>query len=127
MYSTSEIRAIIKAWLNDTLQDNPIPNETMAMSFNIQRTHNEFEIYLTGHDDFYFDHDTWLLSEVYEPKSNFKGLGIESIKLSDQEIYEVYKHEVYDFIKDKIDAFPVHVRYFNCKFPSGIPELLIER
>lgn len=93
MQSTIEIRKSIKNWLNDVFQCSVIPKNVLALNFNIQRTHDEFEIYLTGHDDFYYDNDTWILSEVFEPKANFKGLGIDSINLSDQEMYDIYKYE----------------------------------
>lgn len=127
MQSRIEIRNIINKWLNDVFQDSVIPNNVLALNFHIQRTHDQFEIYLTGHDDFYYDHDTWLLSEVYEPKANFKGLGIESIELSDQEMCDIYKHEVYEFIKDNLKRYPENVHYFNCRYPVGMPELLIEK
>lgn len=127
MLSTAEIINIIKEWLNDVVQDTSIPKNVLALNFGIQRTHKEFEIYLTGHDDFYHDHDTWLLSEVFEPKVNFRGLGINSLALSDREMYDIYKQEVYEFIKDKIKSYPENVYYFNCKHPIGIPELIFER
>lgn len=127
MQSTSKIKVIIINWLNDVFQNNSIPNNVLALNFHIQRTHNEFEIYLTGHDDFYHDHDTWLLSEVFEPKTNYIGLGIDSTVLSDREMYDIYKHEVFKFIKDKIDSYPKNVHYFNCRHPVGLPELLFER
>ncbi|RRJ87430.1 hypothetical protein [Flavobacterium macacae] len=127
MQSTIEIRNIIKKWLNDVFQDSAIPKNVLALNFHIQRTHDEFEIYLTGHDDFHHVHDTWLLSEVYEPKANYQGLGKDSIRLSDQEMYDIYKLEVFEFIKDKIDDYPEYVHYFNCRYPVGMPELLFER
>lgn len=127
MESTSEIKIGMKKWLNDIFHENAVPSNVLALNFHIQRTHDEFEMYLTGHDDFYHDHDTWLLSEVYEPKANFKGLGINSIELSDQEMYGIYRQEVFEFIKDKIDGYPENVHYFNCMYPVGMPELLFER
>ncbi len=127
MQSRIEIRNIINKWLNDVFQDSVIPNNVLALNYHIQRTHDEFEIYLTGHDDFYYDHDTWLLSEVFAPKANYQGLGIESVESSDQEIYDIYKQEVYEFIKDNLKRFPENVRYFNCRYPGGMPELLLER
>lgn len=127
MQPTIEIKNIIKKWLNEVFQDSVIPSNVIALNFHIQRTHDEFEMYLTYHDDFSFDHDTWLLSEVYESKANFKGLGIDSIELTDQEMYDVYKQEVFEFIKDNIKSYPENVHYFNCRYPVGRPELLFER
>ena len=127
MQSTSEIIRIIRKWLNVVFQDETIPNNVLALNFAIQRTHNEFEMYITGHDDFYHDHDTWLLSVVYEPKENFKGLGINSIKLSDRDMFNLYKNEVHDFLKNNIEVYPESSHYFTCRYPGGLPELLFER
>ncbi len=127
MQTRVEIRSLIKKWLNDVFRNSDIPVNIIALNFHIQRTNDEFEIFLTGHDDFYFDHDTWLLSEVYRAKENFKGLGIGSKDLSDKEMYDIYKNEVNVFLMDNLKRFPENIHYFNCRYPAGIPELLIER
>ena len=127
MQSTIEIRNSIKQWLNNVFQDSIIPKNVIALNFHIQRTHDEFEMYLTGHDDFYYDHETWLMDNVYEPMANYVGLDIDSIKLSDREMYDIYKQEVFEFINKTINDYPENVRFFNCRFPIGRPELLIER
>lgn len=127
MQARNEIRIIIKKWLNDVFRDNVIPTNVLALNFHIQSTHEEFEMYLTGHDDFYYDHDTWLQSEVYEPRSNFQGLGVKSNVLSVQEMHDIYKHEVYEFLKDNLNGYPENVHYFNCRYPGGVPELLLEK
>lgn len=127
MQSASEINNIIKKWLNAVFLEDAIPINVIALTFHIQRTHDEFVVYLTGHDDFYYDHDTWLLGEVYEPKENYNGLGIDSIRLSDREMYNLYKNEVYEFIKVNKDKYPENIHYFTCRYPVGMPELLFEK
>lgn len=127
MNSIFETRQVISNWLINVKREDNIPNKVIALCFHIQRTNNEFEVYLTGHDDFYYDHDTWLLGEIYESNENYKGLGVNSIKLSDQEMYEVYRLEVFDFIKNNLEFYPKNICFFNCRYPIGIPELLFER
>ena len=90
MHSNIEIRKIIQTWLNNVFKEVRIPQNVIAFNFQLQRTPDEFEMFLTGHDDFYYEHDTWILSEVYSPNTNFQGLGIASLSFSDQEIFAIY-------------------------------------
>jgi hypothetical protein len=126
MQETTEIEKIIRNWLTHTIHKESIPHNVIALNFDIQRTYDEYEIFQTGHDDFYYDHDTWLLSQIYEPKENFIGLGISSLALTDSTIFEIYKSEVTNFLINSLNLFPKNIKYFTCKYPGGVPELIFE-
>jgi|GEM_PF-3922584 len=42
--------------------------EVIALCYHAQKVNQEYEIYLTGHDDYYEDHTTWLVERTMSPK-----------------------------------------------------------
>lgn len=115
-------KCISEFWLYEEIPDNVI-----SICFHSQRVSDGFELYLYGYDDYYEEHDMWLLSEAFEPKKNYFNLGIESSLLSDQDLYGLYKIEVELYLKENLDCFNSNIKYFCVRFPVGMPELLLER
>lgn len=104
-----------------------IPDNVISVCFHSQRVSDGFELYFIGYDDYYEEHDTWLLSEVFEPQKNYFNLGIESSLLSEQDLYNLHRIEVELYLTENLDRFNSSIKYFCVRFPIGMPELLFER
>ena len=113
----------IAKWLIDKLECDTIPTEVLAINFGIQKVFDGYEIYQIGCDEYYNDHDTWLLSEIYQPADNFFNLGIESLNLSENNVYDIYKGEVLSQFSDK-KRLPAQIKFITVTFFNGKPELI---
>jgi len=120
----SEVKNKIEQWLVDKLDIDNIPSNVIALNFGIQKVYDEYELYLNGFDEYYQEHDTWLLDVIYEPKDNFVGLGTKSLNLTEGDIYRLYKFEVLNLLKCKRENYPSHLKYITMTYFNGRPEIL---
>jgi len=120
---TEEIIAKIKVWLQDKFEFESLPDEVIAINFGIQKVFDGYELYQNGCDDFNEEHETWMLSEVYEPEDNFFNLGVQSLNLTEADIYKLYKNEVLIALEHK-QSDPKHLKYITITYFNGQPELI---
>ncbi len=121
---TTEVKKRIKQWLVGKLEIGNIPTSVIAINFGIQKVNDSYELYLKGCDEYYEEHDTWLLSEIFEPKDNFISLGTKSLNLKETDIYNLYKSEVLNLLKSQYDNYPKHLKYITMTYFNGKPERL---
>jgi len=121
-----DFRKKISTWLNNNLRNEHIPENVIALNFGMQKVFDGYEFYQCGCNEYYENHDTWLLSVVYEPKDNFLNLGLHSLVLIEKEMYELYKKEIQNLITHNKEIYPSHLKYITVNFNSP-PELLEKR
>ena len=121
-----DFRKKIDTWLITNLKSEQIPKNVIALNFGMQKVFDGYEFYQFGYDDYYEEHDTWLLSKVYKPKDNFLSLGPDSLTLLENEMYELYKRAILDLITQNGRMYPRHLKYITINFNSP-PELLRKR
>ncbi len=117
----------IRKCISESWDYENISDETLAVCFHSQKVLDGFQLYFNGYEDFYPDHDTWLLNETFEPKINFINLGIESSLLNELDFFNIHKIEVEQYLKNNIERFNTNVKYFCIQFPGGKSELLFVR
>ena len=121
-----KIKAQIKKWLEKILETETISNDIFTLNFGLQKTAFAYEAFISGHQSYFDEHDTWLLDITYEPDNNFISLGKDSLKYSEKEMFEIYKKIVTDFLKTNISRFPSQIKYYTCEYPFGEPELIMK-
>ena len=108
-----DIKVKIRSWIHQLYQNEKIPDDIIALNFGIQKVFDSYQIYQSGHDDYYENHDTWLISEKYSPSINFVGLGKESLTLDRSEIFKIYKNELTYLIESEELEFPDQVKDYG--------------
>lgn len=121
------VESAIRKCISEVWKYDKIPDNVLAICFHSQRVSDGFELYFYGYDQYYEEHDTWLLHEVYEPENNYFNLGIESSMLNEEELYALHKKEVEMFLTTELNRFNKKVEFFCVRFPIGIPELILKR
>jgi len=96
-----------------------------SLNFGFQKTTNEYELYLSGHDEYHEEYDTWQLIEIYSPQNNFIGLGSESLSISIDEFKILYKQELLKFSDEKRIEFISNVEFISISYVLGVPEKLL--
>lgn len=120
----SEIKDKIWNWLQDKLEFRTLPDNVVALNFRIQKIYDGYEVFLEGCDYFYEDHDTWMLSNIYEPLDNFFSLGLPSLSLSETEVFDSYKSQVLNLILQNDRLHTGHLKFIAITYFNGQPELL---
>jgi hypothetical protein len=121
---TSEIINKILFWLQDKLEYSDLPSNVVALNFRIQKVFDGYEIFQEGCDDFNEYHETWFLSNIYEPHDNFFSLGQLSLNLTETEIFDLYKSQVENLILQKERLFAGHLKFITITYFNGQPEIM---
>jgi hypothetical protein len=121
---TTEIKDKIWNWLQDKLEFSSLPDNVIALNFRIQKVYDGYELFQEGCDDFYEDHDSWMLSDTYQPLDNFFNLGLPSLSLTETEVFNLYKSQVLSLILQNDKFHAGHLKFITITYFNGQPELL---
>lgn len=121
-----ELENRIENWLNILEKHEVIPIGVKYLNFGFQKTHNEYELYLSGHGSYSEDHDTWLLDEIYSPQSNFVGLGADSLSVSVDEFKTFYRQKLIELLSFGKIKFITQVEFICISYVLGRPEKIIQ-
>lgn len=126
MKTETKIRSEINKWLSDNFESK-IPQNIIAINYGIQIIDNGFEVYFYG-SDFYDENDgIWLQNESYSPNNNYLFIENNDNQYSENEIYKLYKSEIFHFIKNNKSKYPKNVLHSTVTYFAGNPEVIFKQ
>jgi hypothetical protein len=122
----SKITSEIYNWLSNNFESK-IPQNIIAINFGIQIIENGFEVYFFGSDFYDENDDIWLQNESYTPLSNYLFIENKNNQYSENEIYKLYKSEIFHFIKNNKSKYPKNVLNTTVTYFAGNPEVIFKQ
>jgi len=116
-----EIKRLIHFWIHRIEEVEQIPKSIRAFNFGLLESEDDFQSYLIGANEYDTENDDWACSEDFVPKEKYLSLGKDSKKYNWEQIREIVKDGVEQFIETRISplTFVHRAKYLTTGFDDG--------